>query len=197
MSTKVKCVVCNQEVDVRGIKLHMLQLHQITGKETNVSTLEDSAKLKEEISTKTTELAQLKDSLNVKDIEIANLKDSIIKNQELKENELATLNDQILYLRDLAKNNLENLTQNAWLKIGQHNHFTDQPAPAPLTDSAPAAANNTVTVTPETPATANPEDKPAVTTPAAALGDAKPDPDEGLSPGQIWLRDLKKRMEAK
>ena len=119
MSTKVKCVVCNQEVDIRGIKLHMLQLHQITGKETNISTLEDPAKLRDEISTKTTELAQLNDSIKAKDAEIeqakAELADALSPEHE----------------REFLSNTLQNLTEEAYISLGEKLGYSPHPQPLP------------------------------------------------------------------
>ena len=123
MSTKVKCVVCNQEVDIRGIKLHMLQLHQITGKETNISTLEDPAKLRDEISTKTTELAQLNDSIKAKDAEIVTLNGKVA---ELSDPER---------INNLIRYRFENMTKDEYQvihKFGLSRGFIDAPHPQPL-----------------------------------------------------------------
>ena len=187
MSTKVKCVVCNQEVDIRGIKLHMLQLHQITGKETNISTLEDPAKLRDEISTKTTELAQLNDSIKAKDAEIeqakAELADAISY-----EHERAIVVDFLEKLTPEGKTALAERLGLATVEDSAELKDTPQPQDELLPNKVPGTTQGGATAARDAHnveaegSTPSPATKPEGTAPVA---DVHPE-----TPGEKWWNDF-------
>ena len=125
MSTMAKCTICDQELDIRGMRMHMTK-HNIeqtsvqTPVPTNVqnSTLEDSNKLKNDLAT-------LSDSIRTKDADIALLNDSIKQKDVEFEQVKAELEDatSLEHEQDIVRNVFKKLTPDAYELIGRQLGF--------------------------------------------------------------------------
>jgi hypothetical protein len=120
-----KCTVCDQELDIRGMRMHMTK-HNIeqTSVQTPVqtpiqnSTLEDSNKLNNDLAT-------LSDSIRTKDADIELLNDSIKQKDVEFEQIKAELADAISleHEQELVRNVFKKLTPEAYVQIGQRLGF--------------------------------------------------------------------------
>ena len=153
MSTMAKCTVCDQELDIRGMRMHMTK-HNI--EQTSVQTPVQNSTL--DLNKLNNDLATLSDSVRTKDADIALLNDSIKQKDAEFEQIKAELADAISleHEQELVRNVFKKLTPEAYVQIGQRLGFlkledsgTFQKALSPKTaseaelatmkDSAPAA----------------------------------------------------------
>ena len=121
MSTMAKCTICDQELDIRGMRMHMTK-HNIEQNpvQTNAqnSTLEDSNKLKNDLAT-------LSDSIRTKDADIALLNDSIKQKDVEFEQVKAELEDatSLEHEQNIVRDVLKKLTPEAYELIGRQLGF--------------------------------------------------------------------------
>ena len=128
MSTMAKCTVCDQVVDIRGMKMHMTK-HNVeqtqvqSTVQTPVQTPVQNSTL--DLNKLNNDLATLSDSVRTKDADIALLNDSIKQKDAEFEQIKAELADAISleHEQELVRNVFKKLTPEAYVQIGQRLGF--------------------------------------------------------------------------
>jgi len=144
MSTMAKCTICDQEMDIRGMRMHMTKHNnEQTVKQTSVQTPVQNVQTVEQTDVQNStidlnklnnDLATLSDSVRTKDADIALLHDSIEQKDAEFEQIKAELADAISleHEQELVRNVFKKLTPEAYVQIGHQLGFLK------LEDSAPA-----------------------------------------------------------
>jgi molecular chaperone GrpE (heat shock protein) len=124
MNTKAKCTICGQEMDIRGMRMHMTKhTTEQTSEQTSVQTTEQNSTL--DSNKLNNDLATLSDSVRTKDADIALLNDSIEQKDAEFEQIKAELADAISleHEQELVRNVFKKLTPEAYEQIGQQLGF--------------------------------------------------------------------------
>jgi hypothetical protein len=141
----VKCTVCDQEMDIRGMRMHMtkhkneqtLVQNELTAVQTDEQTAvqTDVQNSTLDLNKLNNDLATLSDSVRTKDADIALLHDSIKQKDAEFEQIKTELADAISleHEQELVRNVFKKLTPEAYVQIGHQLGFLK------LEDSAPAA----------------------------------------------------------
>ena len=113
MTRKVNCEICGKEVTTNGLNGHKRFKHGVAAKPEDHVSLEDSTKLRAEVTT-------LNDSIKAKDSELAALRDEQQTEFATLHDEIATLNDKNKYLEsnEYLKTYLLKLTPEAFDQLG-------------------------------------------------------------------------------